>query len=56
MKHPCDFSGWATRANLRCSDGLTIMKGAFEDNDGKKVPLVYNHLHNDPSQIGRAHV
>lgn len=51
MKHPCDFSGWATRANLRCSDGLTIMKGAFEDNDGKKVPLVYNHLHNDPSLV-----
>lgn len=51
MKNPCDFSGWATRANLRCSDGLTIMKGAFEDNDGKKVPLVYNHLHNDPTLV-----
>jgi len=51
MKHPCDFSGWATRANLKCSDGLTIMKGAFEDNDGKKVPLVYNHLHNDPNLV-----
>lgn len=51
MKHPCDFSGWATRVNLRCSDGLTIMKGAFEDNDGKKVPLVYNHLHNDPNLV-----
>ncbi len=51
MKHQCDFSGWATRVNLRCSDGRTIMKGAFEDNDGKKVPLVWNHVHNDPTGV-----
>ena len=35
-----DFSGWATRANMRCSDGRTIMKDAFIDNDGTNVPLV----------------
>ena len=44
-----DFSGWATRANLRCSDGRIIMHDAFKDNDGKTVPLVWNHEHNDPS-------
>lgn len=46
-----DFSGWATRANLKCSDGRTIMKDAFKDNDGKKVPLVWNHQHNDPLNV-----
>lgn len=46
-----DFSGWATRNNVRCSDGRTIMKDAFEENNGKKVPLVWNHQHNDPSNI-----
>lgn len=46
-----DFSGWATKNNLRCSDGLTIMQNAFQENDGKKVPLVWNHDHNDPSNI-----
>lgn len=46
-----DFSGWATRANLKCSDGRTIMKNAFKDNDGTKVPLVWNHQHNDPNEI-----
>ena len=35
-----DFSGWATRANMKCSDGRTIMKDAFIDNDGGNVPLV----------------
>lgn len=42
-----DFSGWATKANLKCSDGRTILKDAFKDNDGQKVPLVWNHQHND---------
>lgn len=46
-----DFCGWATRANLKCSDGRTIMKDAFKDNDGKKVPLVWNHQHNDPNEV-----
>lgn len=46
-----DFSGWATRNNLRCSDGRTIMKDAFKDNNGQKVPLVWNHQHNEPSNV-----
>ena len=46
-----DFSGWATRNNLRCSDGRTIMKDAFKHNDGNKVPLVWNHKHEDPSDV-----
>ena len=47
----CDFSGWATRANMKCSDGRTIMKDAFIDNDGKQVPLVWNHQHNEPFNV-----
>jgi len=46
-----DFSGWATKVNLKCSDGRTIMKDAFKDNDGKSVPLVWNHQHNDPTNV-----
>lgn len=46
-----DFSGWATRANLKCSDGRTIMKDAFKHNDGHICPLVWNHQHNDPNNI-----
>lgn len=46
-----DFSGWATRNNLLCSDGRTIMKDAFKDNDGQTVPLVWNHQHNDPLNV-----
>ena len=46
-----DFSGWATKNNLLCSDGRTIMKDAFKDNDGMTVPLVWNHQHNDPDNI-----
>ena len=46
-----DFSGWATRANLKCSDGRTIMKDAFKHNDGKTVPLVWMHQHNDPNEV-----
>lgn len=41
-----DFSGWATRNNIRCSDGRTIKQNAFQDCDGKTVPLVWNHQHN----------
>lgn len=46
-----DFSGWATKANLKCSDGRIIMKDAFKHNDGQKVPLVWNHQHNDPNEV-----
>lgn len=46
-----DFSGWATRANMKCSDGRTIMKDAFIDNDGASVPLVWNHQHNEPFNV-----
>lgn len=51
MENDYDFSGWATRANLKCSDGRIIMKDAFKHNDGKVVPLVWNHQHNDPSEV-----
>lgn len=46
-----DFSGWATKAGLKCSDGRTIMKDAFKHNDGQTVPLVWNHQHNDPNEV-----
>ncbi len=46
-----DFSGWATRNNLKCSDGRIIMKDAFKHNDGQMVPLVWNHQHNDPLNV-----
>lgn len=46
-----DFSGWATRPNLLCSDGRVILKDAFKDCDGKKVPLVYNHVHDNSAEV-----
>lgn len=46
-----DFSGWATRNNLKCSDGRTILKDAFKGDDGHRVPLVWNHQHNDPLNV-----
>lgn len=46
-----DFSGWATRNDLKCSDGRIIRKDAFKHNDGQKVPLVWNHQHNDPNEV-----
>jgi hypothetical protein len=46
-----DFSGYATKANLKCSDGRTIIAHAFKDQDGTKVPLVWQHMHNDPSNV-----
>ena len=46
-----DFSGWATKNNLKCSDGRTIMRDAFKNNDGQTVPLVWNHQHNDPLNV-----
>ena len=46
-----DFSGWATKNDLRCSDGRVIRKDAFKINDGTKVPLVWNHDHTDPYRV-----
>lgn len=46
-----DFSGWATKANLTCSDGRIIMPDAFKHNDNNVVPLVWNHSHNDPDNV-----
>lgn len=46
-----DFGGWATVANKRCSDGRTIMKDAFIDNDGTQVPLVWNHQHTEVDNV-----
>ena len=46
-----DFSGWATRNDLLCSDGRTIRKNAFIDNDGQTVPLVWNHDHNSADNV-----
>lgn len=46
-----DFSGWATKNNLKCSDGRTIRQDAFKHNDGQIVPLVWQHLHNDPMNV-----
>lgn len=46
-----DFSGWATRNDLKCSDGRIIRKDAFKSNDGQKVPLVWNHQHTDPNEV-----
>lgn len=51
MKEKFDFSGWATKANIKCCDGRTIMPDAFKHNDGKIVPLVWNHQHNDPNEV-----
>lgn len=49
LKYDC--SGWATRNDLRCSDGRTIRKDAFKDNDGQTVPLVWQHRHDDPTNV-----
>ena len=46
-----DFIGWATKNDIRCSDGRTIRHNAFADNDGKRVPLVWNHNHSDIDNV-----
>lgn len=46
-----NFEGWATKANLKCSDGRVIMPDAFAHNDGRKVPLVWNHKHDAPENV-----
>ena len=51
MDRNCDFSGWATRNDLKCADGRIIRKDAFKCNNGQKVPLVWNHQHNDPLNV-----
>lgn len=50
-KKRCDFQGWATKVNLKCSDGRTIMPNAFKDDDGRVVPLVFNHRHDSPFDV-----
>lgn len=50
-KKDFDFSGWATKNDLKCSDGRTIRKDAFNECNGHVVPLVWNHLHNDPTNV-----
>lgn len=51
MGETYDFSGWATRNDLKCSDGRTIRQDAFIDNDGQTVPLVWQHLHYEPVNV-----
>ena len=51
MEERFDFSGWATRNDLECADGRTIRKNAFKDCDGKVVPLVWQHVHDDPNVV-----
>lgn len=46
-----DFCGYATKNDLKCADGRVIRRDAFKDNDGKEVPLVWNHLHSDPTNV-----
>ena len=46
-----DFSGWATRNDILCTDGRTIRRNAFIGNDGDTVPLVWNHKHGEPSNV-----
>ena len=50
-KNKFDFSGWATKNDLLCADGRTIRKDAFKDDDGRTVPLVYQHNHDDPTRV-----
>lgn len=51
MAKKFDISGWATKADMLCSDGVIIKKGAFKDCDGVTVPLVWNHQHNSPNEV-----
>ncbi len=50
-KNHFDFGGWATKNDLLCADGRTIRKGAFKDDDGRTVPLVWQHNHEDPTRV-----
>ena len=48
---PYDFSGWVTKNDIKCSDGRTIRRDAFKDNDGQVVPLVWQHQHDSPENV-----
>ena len=50
-KSRADFSGYATKANVKCTDGRTILPDAFKDNDGMTVPLVWQHMHDGPANV-----
>lgn len=50
-KRKPDFSGWATKYGIKCTDGRTILPGAFKDMEGKKVPIVWGHIHDDPDMV-----
>ena len=50
-KRQPDFSGWATKYGIKCTDGRTILPGAFKDMEGKKVPIVWGHIHDDPDMV-----
>lgn len=51
LSNPFDFEGWATKNDLRCADGLVIRKGAFSVNNGKKVPMIWNHQHGSVKEV-----
>ena len=51
MAEKYDFCGWATKNDLKCSDGRTIRQNAFIENDGQVVPLVWQHCHDNPSNV-----
>ena len=51
MPKKYDFAGWATKNNIRCSDGRTIRANAFAAQDGTQVPLVWMHNHNDVNEV-----
>ena len=51
MSRKPDFSGWATKFDVKCRDGRIIKSGAFAEQEGAKVPVVYNHNHDDPEMI-----
>lgn len=51
MEEKFDFSGWATKNDILCSDGRTIKRDAFKDDNGKVVPLVWMHQHNSPENV-----
>lgn len=51
MSKQYDFGGWATRINIKCADGRTIRDGAFKEDDGKEVPIVWQHIHDDPKNV-----
>ena len=50
-KRKPDFSGWATKFGIKCTDGRTILKGAFSGDEGRKVPIVWQHIHDDPDMV-----